>query len=251
MVYRMDTVVDYSDLNAGMCLSNAAILRLFENAATRHGNAIRDGILFTPSRWFLTGYRVRVHRRPRGGEEISVRTWSRAAKGMFACREFEITGADGRPAVTALSNWMRFSSETAKPERIPAEVMERYGSEPDRTSFGAEWLKNVPEPAEHDLEREHFIDRIFIDANGHMNNVSYLDLANMTLPEEVFREGESDAFEIMYRKSAMYAETVKALFTAAEDAYTVSIRTADLSGLHAVIRMERNTGNAPRGPRPE
>ena len=53
------------------------------------------------------------------------------------------------------------------------------------------------------------------------------------------------------------AASVPVMFTSAstsspqEDAYTVSIRTADLSELHAVIRMERNTGNAPRGPRPE
>lgn len=70
-----------------------------------------------------------------------------------------------------------------------------------------------------------------------MNNVCYLELANLVLPDEVYNQAACDEFEIMYRKAVSYGETVKCLYGETEDSYMVAIKSQDLSELHALIKM--------------
>lgn len=235
MVFSEKFYIGYSDINRDFGVSNTALLKIFENVAYMHSCEAGDGMKDSPARWFLRSYHVKIHKRAEHEERVVARTWSRTTKASSASREFEILDENGGTLVTAISNWARVNTETMRPERIVSEKFSRYESEPDRTNFGDPWIEKLKEPESYSLEKSFYIDRNFIDANNHMNNVFYLDLANLVLPEDIYEKGECSEFEIMYKKAIRYGETVKCLFTEEENAYTVTVKNEDLSDTFAVI----------------
>lgn len=237
MVFSEKFYIGYSDVNRDYGVSNTALLKIFENVSCMHSDKAGDGMRDSASRWFLRSYHVKIHKRAQHEDRVNARTWSRTAKASSASREFEILDENGGLLVTAISNWARVNTETMRPERITSEVLSCYDSEPDRTNFGDPWIEKLKEPESHSYERSFYIDRNFIDANNHMNNVFYLDLANLALPEEIYEKGECGEFEIMYKKSIGYGETVKCLFSESDSAYTVTVKNEDLSDTFAVIVM--------------
>lgn len=236
MIFSEKFYVGYSDINRKFELSNASILKMFEDVACMHGSAVGCGMQETTSRWFLTAYHIRVHKRPKYEERVTVNTWSKEIKGFLAAREFEIYLEDGTLAVTANSNWTHINGETGKVERVPQEVADAYQSEKEKTNFDTVKLAKIKECQEYLGEREFYVDRNFIDVNHHMNNVCYLELANLVLPEEVYNQAACDEFEIMYRKAIPYGETVKCLYAETEDCYIVTFKSEDLSDMHAVVK---------------
>lgn len=237
MVFKENFYIGYSDVSKAFTATNTAILKIFENVSCMHSTLVGDGMKTSESRWFLKAYHVKIHKRASHEERVTACTWSRTAKGVSASREFEIYTEDGELAVTALSNWVRVNAATLKPERVSEETLNIYESEPDRSNFSSAWIDKVKECDGYDLEREFCIDRNFIDANNHMNNVFYLDLANLVLPEEVYGKGECNEFEIMYRKAIRYGEKVKCLYKETVEAYNIAVKSSDLSECHAIIKL--------------
>lgn len=237
MVFSEKFYVGYSDINKKFKLSNAAIMEIFENVACMHGDAVKCGMMDTPSRWFLTAYHIRVHKRPKYSERVTVNTWSREMKGFVAAREYEIYNEDGTLAVTANTNWTHMNIEKGKVERIPQEAYDAYQSEAERTNFGSAKIAKLKECEEYSAEKEVYVDRSYIDINDHMNNVCYLKLANLVLPDEVYEKAACDELEIMYRKAVPYGATVKCLYAETEDSYVVAIKSQDLTDLHAIVKL--------------
>lgn len=237
MVYSEKFFVGFSDVSPELTISNTAILRLFENACCLHGSSVGDGIEHSDGRWFLTAYHVKVLKRPRYEDWVTVKTWSREMKGVSASREFAIYSPDGELCVTALSNWVRMNIRTGRLERMSPEDFARYESEPERHNFDGAWIAKAHDIAESSFEREFYIDRNLIDPNRHMNNVYYLDLALRTIPEEVYLKGDADEFVITYRKAIAYAETVVCLYSEGDRSYTVAVKSQDKSDTRAIIEL--------------
>ncbi len=238
MVYSEKFYVGFSDVSLDMRILDSSILKLFENVCCLQGEAVGDGFNDTPGRWFLTAYRVKVAERPRYGDWVTAKTWSRGMKGVAASREFEIE-KDGRTVITALSNWARFNSATGKLERMSDEAFERYESEPERHNFDELWLPKLRSVPEAISEKEFTVGRNLIDPNRHMNNVKYLDLAVETLPEEVYESGGADDFEITYRKAFAYGERGVLRYGEDESARTVAFLSEDREELRAVVRFNK------------
>ena len=235
MVFSEKFYIGYSDVNRDFGVSNTALLKIFENVSCMHSDKVGDGMRNSTARWFLRSYHVKINRRAQHEDRVEARTWSRTTKASSASREFEILDEKGERLVAAISNWARVNMETMHPERIIPEKFACYESEPEYTNFGDAWIEKLKEPESYSYERSFYIDRNFIDANNHMNNVFYLDLANLALPEEVYEKGECSEFEIMYKKAISYGETVKTLFAEEEGRYVIAVKNEDLSDTFAII----------------
>ena len=240
MVYSEKFYVGFSDVGPDLKITNASILRLFENASCLQGEAVGDGYHDSFGRWFLTAYSVKVFKRPEYNDFVTVNTWSRELKGFTASREFELYGADGSLAAVALSNWARMNTAVGKLERMAPEVFARYESEPLRHNFDDAWLPKLRDCSDYSIEREITAGRLLIDPNGHVNNVRYLDIASEIIPEDVYKKGEADRFEITYRKAIAYGETVRCLYSETPESYTVTIKSDNLKDTMAIIRLYKN-----------
>ena len=237
MTVKEKFYIGYSEVNCKLEICNSSILKIFENMACIHGSIAGDSLKNSDARWFLTGYKVKVHRRPQYEERVEAHTWSRSIKGIFACREFEIYGEDNSLCITGISNWVRVNAETQKLEKADEKTVAAYESEPNKTNFGIEKLEKIKECEEYSFAKDYTVDRNFIDINNHMNNVCYMELADIVLPENVYLKGDCNEFEIMYRKAIKYGEKIKCLYTEIEDSHIIAIKSEDLSELKAIIKM--------------
>lgn len=234
MGYSENFFVGYSNTDKNLKLSDGAVLRMFEDVATMHSEAVGDGMRDSLSRWFLTAYDVRIKKRPVLGERVECITWSRDMRGCSASREFEMRTADGELAVYAVSNWARIDTAKGRLERITPELGERYGTERDRKNFEKPWIPKLKEPTELTETREFYVDRFFIDANNHMNNVCYLDIAKCVLNEDILTR-PVNGFEIMYKKAIMYKDTIICGSAAVGNEIYITIKKGDET--MAVIKM--------------
>ena len=231
--------VGYSEINKEFELSNVALLNMFQDTTTIHGKIANDSLKDTDGGWFLTAYKVRILKRPEYEKYVKVSTWSRGIRGFLASREFEICDEDGNLQVSAISNWVRINKTTQKIERVSPDIAEAYEKE-DKTNFDSEWIDKLTECDNVDLETTFVANRNYIDVHKHMNNVSYMKLAELVLPEEVYAKPEALEFEIMYKKAIKCNEEVKCLFTETEDFYNIVVKDLNLTELKAIIRLYKN-----------
>ena len=231
--------VGYSEINKDFELSNVALLSMFQDATTIHGKLANDSLKDQDGGWFLTAYKIKISKRPIYESYVNVSTWSRGIRGFLASREFEIRDDEGNVQVAALSNWARINKHTQKIERVSKDVIDAYGLE-NMTNFESEWIPKLTECDKVDFETTFVANRNYIDVHKHMNNVSYMKLAELVLPEEIYNKPEALEFEIMYRNAIKCDEEVKCQFTETEEFYNISVKSLDLSDLKAIIRLYKN-----------
>ncbi|MBR4072832.1 MAG: hypothetical protein IKK24_02710, partial [Clostridia bacterium] len=71
MTIKESFYIGYSEINSNLEIRNSSVLKILENMACIHGSLAGDGIKDTDARWFLTGYKVKIHRRPEYEERVT------------------------------------------------------------------------------------------------------------------------------------------------------------------------------------
>ena len=239
MIVEHKYFVGYQYVDAKFKLKNSAMLGMFEDLACIHGGIAGEDVRYAPTAWILTAYKIDIKRRPMYGECVTVRTWSRNLRGFLAFREFEIRDEAGELLVAALSEWAHLQKADGKPARVTPELEAAYESEPERTNFAGVRLRNTKEPEQYEGELEYTVGRNWIDANRHMNNIYYAELAEAALPDSVFESISDYGFEIYYRKEIKYGQKVRCFYTNDGENHTVAVKSEGGEVLHALIRYIR------------
>jgi medium-chain acyl-[acyl-carrier-protein] hydrolase len=96
------------------------LCRVLQEAAWNHAEALGVGFghLADQGRlWVLSRFVLRIWQSPKWNDHITIHTWPRAAKSIFALRDFEILNAQGQKLCAASSAWLVLDSGTRKPLR--------------------------------------------------------------------------------------------------------------------------------------
>lgn len=240
MIIKERFYIGYRDIATNLKIKNSAILNLFEDIASIHANNIGDGIKGADATWMLTAYKVKILKRPEYGEWVQVYTWGTEIKSITASREFEIRNEEGELLIVGLSNWVRVNIKDKKIEKVSDEIAEAYKVEPDRTNFNEYKLKKLTAPDDIEYRKEYSIHWNWIDANNHMNNIFYMDLADMVLPDELSKQNNFKTFEIMYKKEIKYKDKVKCFYSEDENVCTVLIKSSDSGEIHSIIKLYKS-----------
>lgn len=100
-------------------------------------------------------------------------------------------------------------------------------------------MKKLKEPETYLNCIDYKIDLNWIDVNNHMNNIYYLELADMILPEEIRKSNNCSNFEIMYKKEIKYGDIIKCYYAEPENAsYVVTLKNAETVELCAIIKLK-------------
>lgn len=97
------------------------VCRYFLEAAWNHAEALGVGFAALAERgklWVLSRLLLKVERYPAWGESVRVRTWPRAAKSVFAMRDFELQDAAGKVVASGASGWLILDAATRRPQRL-------------------------------------------------------------------------------------------------------------------------------------
>lgn len=196
------------DFNVKGEMELSAILRLFENTGSKHSDMVGDGILnrsMKGTAWVFTDWYVEVKQYPKYGDKIMATTWSEPANAIFtSSRNFELY-CNGELAVIATTRWAIMDLTTGRPTKIGKELIDLY--EPDeKKTFAESKLPKIPVLENWDIEKQIFQRRTDIDFNNHVHNITYLDYAMETLPQELYDNREFKHLHISYKFPLMIGE---------------------------------------------
>ena len=152
-----------------------SLCRLFQEAAWNHAEELGVGYqrLQRENRiWVLSRLLVKVERYPRWGETIALHTWPRAAKSVFAMRDFEMFDAGGVKLVAGASAWLVLDAGSRKPQRVDR-IVSGIRASADRRALEQEpgRLAACESAAVASELTARYSD---VDVNGHVNNSCYI-----------------------------------------------------------------------------
>ena len=228
-----------SDLNPKMQISNTAILGYLESVGNLHSELAGFGmsdINRTRLTWVILTWKVKVLRRPKINDEITVRTWSTSLDRYFAYRDFEIRDQYGDLVCRATSVWSMINSDTGKLFKMSDGMNDRYTKEDKHVFEGDNKRIKISVPKNFLSSGEFKITRNLIDMNKHLHNIYYYDIAKEAIPEENALNNEFDEFEIHYKKEVKLGEIVNYNY-AVEDGYNYVVINNSSGELSSIIKM--------------
>lgn len=182
------------------------LLTMLQEAAIAHTEELGMGRGKTLDRgllWIIALQRISIRRMPVYDERITVQTWPGKTMHVFFPRYYRVTGEDGQVLVEGSALWT-LMDQTTRSAVFPDE----HGVEIPGTVTGMETaLPRPPRSIEFTAEAVFTVPYSYLDLNGHMNNVRYLDLAEDVLPPELHTQALREIL-VEYTNEAKLGEQI-------------------------------------------
>lgn len=238
-IFNYSFRVDLTDVSEDNKMTNPAILKYFQEAGALHSDHIGLGnndIPTTHLSWILLNWKLQVLKRPIWNTNITVHTWCHHTEKFHTYRDFEMYDDKQNLVAIASSKWVLLNTETQKIAKIDPELIVKY--QPEEKKAFSVFPEKLKEPEQYSIQKEFEVQRKDIDTNHHVNNISYLKFAYEIIPLQLLKKDFSQV-EIMYKKATRYGEDyMVSFYQESETICWVTIKSPDLSVLHATIRLE-------------
>ena len=241
-IFENKSIVDISKVDSNSFITNKGMLELLETAACFHSDTAGYGIKDIPSTnlsWVQLNWKVKIFRRLRYGEEVTVKTWARSSTKVSTLRDFEVLDSNNKPVCIATTRWTLINIDTLSITKITDDIIEKYNPE-EKTVLPDFQFKKLIEPHSYSNKYVYTTQRRDIDVNKHMHNLNYLDLAYEALHEDIYNQTLKNNFnniEIMYKTSIRLGDTSKCLYTFENDKHIITIKSLDDKALHCIINL--------------
>jgi medium-chain acyl-[acyl-carrier-protein] hydrolase len=200
------------DCGYGGPLSAFSLANFIQEAAGVNADVLGFGMGDMDARhwtWMLSRMDLRVDELPREGERVKVITWPSEVRKLFALRDFEMRGADGRSLVRAVYAYLVVDMAARKPLR-PSSV---FGEDPPaviKPHPVPDFAFDIP-PALDPIPA--FSQRVrgrHIDHNGHANNAHIVNWLVDAASDDLSPEGELCALRVEFLAEALQGDELVA-----------------------------------------
>lgn len=243
MIFTANFRVGLTLLNKENALSNKGLLAIFEDAAEMHSASVGYGITdieTTKLSWALLNWKIKIFRRAKHGEDLTVKTWSRPSNRIHCFRDFELYDSDGNIIAIGSSKWVLIDMFSHKIVKLTDEIEAKYQPE-SKTVFTDEESITLPKLTEIDdysVSLFYKIRRADIDINEHVNNLCYLDIAKEILPENINGTLEGTEFEIMFRYQIKLEDDITVYYGTENGTHYVAIKSNNDECLHSILKFK-------------
>ena len=253
-MYTFESRIRYSECDADGLLSITGLLNYFQDCSTLQSEDLGVGVEALHKRgtmWVVNSWQIDILRLPRLSDRVEIGTMPYDCRGFFGKRNFFMKDYAGAYLAKADSLWTYLSMESASPERIPQDILDAYVIDPrldmeyvgrkipvPKTDEGARIEKDIL-VTEHLLGRkiafpknddetkkadEITVNEHLLDANHHVNNGKYVEVAASYLPEG----HKVERLRVEYRKQAFLGEIMRPyIYETGDD---VIVKLADTDG---------------------
>ena len=148
---------------------------------------------------------VNIHRYPTQKEYLDVKTWECGKQGAMFLRGYDFVDEKGEVCIEAISGWIvvnPISRKIYRPSQFPWLMLQFDDKIPDTIPMGKIEGESFIKIGEH-------IVRIpDLDANGHLYNAFYADIAVEFMPTEIY-ERDLRNFRINFVNEAKLGDTIE------------------------------------------
>jgi len=239
MFVEHDVFIGLRDVGNNNKVTNTALLSYLEDAGGVHSSLVGYGLNDIPNvkkSWVLIGWKIQINKRPKYGDKISIKTWSRGVEKIYAYRDFHILDENKNIIGIATSKWVLIDIEKGKITRIGQEVMDSYTVE-ETNVFDELDLEKITEPNSYIDSTTFTVNRSLIDVNQHLHNIYFMDIANEVLPMEIYKNAEFNNIRMMCKKEIKLGDTVKVFYDVNDKEHTIVIKNETEDCLHAIIKL--------------
>jgi acyl-ACP thioesterase len=211
-VWSESCLVRFGAIDKSDSMTLDSIFNYFQEAAISHAENLgvgREAMERTNQVWLLSRMSVKIDRRPKYGETVTVRTWPRGAEKLFTRRDYDILGADGKAAVRASSSWIIVDINKRRPMR-PQAIVETMplneGLDALPCAVNGDAAVALEENPSLQKCREHLSLYTDVDYNGHVNNISYIRWIEDAINPELLEQAKQMRLDINYMNEVLRDE---------------------------------------------
>lgn len=205
-MYTFDSRISFSEIGPDKKLTMEALIDYFQDCSTFQSEDLGIGLEFLESRhaaWLVNYWQIEVLRYPELGERVRIGTSPYEIKTFMGFRNFMIETQEGERLVNANSVWSYIDMERGLPERVPAEILDKYTMYP---RFDMEYLpRKIKNSGEVLCSFDPItVQEYHLDTNHHVNNGQYVKmaLAYISCPEKPAR------MRVEYKKQAKLGDKI-------------------------------------------
>lgn len=173
LIHRQSFTIRSYDVDFRRQLRPDVLCSYFQEVASEH--ALRLGVGYQQLEaqrmfWVLSRLLLQVEKMPAWHEEITIETWAKGTKRLFALRDFRVRNAAGEVLCTATSYWLILHMDSRRPVR-PDPFFSRLKHQEDAVKTEADKLEEASREAELYRLQVQYAD---LDHNRHVNNLRYI-----------------------------------------------------------------------------
>jgi medium-chain acyl-[acyl-carrier-protein] hydrolase len=205
-----------ADFNGNATLS--ALCNFLQETAWSHAQLLGAGYdkLLTDNKiWVLSRLQVEMETYPRWTEEITVQTWPKGIKGVYAQRDFLLYDSHQKIIGKANSDWLILDATNHKLIRIGPNNL-NIPCIPNKHALDNHMGK-ITVPEEFEKEESRNARYCEIDVNQHVNNVRYLEWLLDTYEVEIYKLQKIAALQVNFLSEVKAEENVVVKSTRTED----------------------------------
>lgn len=238
MFFTRDFKIGLSMLGQNTYITNKGFLSILQDIAEMHSASVGHGVTDidkTNNSWALLNWKVQFINRPKYGDTITIKTWSRYSGKLYSYRDFEIYDSNENLVAIASSKWVLIDASTGRIAKLDDKVMKLYNPE-DKSVFGITEIDKISEPETIQNTINYKIRKADIDVNNHVNNLCYVDIALEAFPGSINEFNSCTNFEIMYKHQIRIDDEVNVLYTVENDENYAVIKSDSNTKLHSIIK---------------
>ena len=207
-MYEFTERIRYTELDENRNLSLVSIINFMQDCCiyeAEDGGVGIDWLKEHKTAWMLTGWQVKINRRPVFCERVKIKTWACGFRHFLGMRNFTIRNAEtDELLIYAYSEWAYVNTELQRPERsVPKEELEVYGiAEPLDMEFER---GRIPVPETLEAKAPITVTELNLDTNHHVNNGQYVAMACAMVEQGT---GEFTDFRCEVRQQSMLGDVL-------------------------------------------
>lgn len=239
MIFSEEYKTVIEDFGKDGKLTSFGVLRIFENLGNRHSDLAGDSVFKydgTTNAWVLTEWKIEVKEFPLYSDKIRVETWTEQLQSpLVAIRDYALY-RNNELCIKGTARWVLFDIKAQRLCKIEKDLLEKYQPE-NKSVFEESKLDKIQIPESFILEKKIEVRKRDFDFNNHVHNLTYLDYALETLPDNVYESQNFSKFRITYKTAIKNGDKIYGKYAEVNNKKIIAIYDSE-NMLKALVQFE-------------